>query len=244
MADAPDFKSYWELRMKGATDRLKAAQQIVSHTGTRGNLAENLLRELIREFLPLRYGVGTGFVMDAEGNRSKQVDILIYDQLHASTVFRDGELVVLSPKNVLVAIEVKSQLTGSAQDTNDIAAAYGNIASVRGINPEVRGFIFGYDGNAAETFVDHVNTWAAKPNAPPRSVWPDQVFNMGQNFLILPPEPDTEQTRADNNRQFTVVAGDDPVVRTFLTATLTAIGVENLRAFFGEDKTGETISTI
>ena len=44
----PKFENYWKLRMDGATMRLKAAQQIISHPGTRGSLAENLLRELIR----------------------------------------------------------------------------------------------------------------------------------------------------------------------------------------------------
>src|ERR1700689_3906755 len=40
----PNFDDYWQHRMDGATSRLKAAQQIVSHPGTRGNLAENLVR--------------------------------------------------------------------------------------------------------------------------------------------------------------------------------------------------------
>src|SRR5215218_2161128 len=84
----PKFEEYWKLRMNGATMRLRAAQQIISHPSTRGGLAENLLRELIRDFLPLRWAAATGFIMDSGsdgegkpiGTRSNQIDILIYDQ--------------------------------------------------------------------------------------------------------------------------------------------------------------------
>src|SRR3954453_10603306 len=93
----PQFDDYWQFRMEGVTSRLRAAQQIVSHPGTRGALAENLLRELVRDFLPQRWAVGTGFVMDVERGRSNQVDVLVYDQLTTSPVYRDGELVILSP---------------------------------------------------------------------------------------------------------------------------------------------------
>src|SRR5580698_1532423 len=106
----PSFDDYWQLRMQGATARLSAAQRIVSHPGTRGGLAENLLRELVREFLPQRWAVGTGFIMDVQRGRSNQVDLLIYDQLAASPVYRDGELVILSPGTARVAVEVKSSL--------------------------------------------------------------------------------------------------------------------------------------
>src|SRR5438105_2965247 len=100
----PNFDEYWQLRMDGMVSRLKAAQQIVSHPGTRGNLAENLLRELIREFLPQRWATGTGFVMDAELGRSNQIDLVIYDALTSSPIYRDGDLVILSPGTASVAV--------------------------------------------------------------------------------------------------------------------------------------------
>src|SRR4051812_46839143 len=98
------FDEYWQFRMEGASARLRAAQQIVSHPGTRGSLAENLLRELIREFLPQRWGAGTGFIMDPELGRSNQVDLLIYDLMTTSPVYRDGDLVILSPGAAAVAV--------------------------------------------------------------------------------------------------------------------------------------------
>src|SRR5437868_6516479 len=120
MAEA-QFENYWQFRMEGVTARLRAAQQIVSHPGTRGTLAENLLREAIREFLPQRWAVGTGFVMDEDGSRSNQVDLLIYDQLTMSPIYRDGDLVILSSGTAHVAVEVKSSL-----DKKEIPVAFNN----------------------------------------------------------------------------------------------------------------------
>ena len=62
-AEAP-FDAYWRLRMDGATSRLKAVQEIVTHKPTRGTFAESLLRDVIAEFLPQRYAAATGFIMD------------------------------------------------------------------------------------------------------------------------------------------------------------------------------------
>ncbi len=225
----PKFDDYWQHRMDGATSRLKAAKHLVSHPGTRGSLAENLVREVIREFLPQRWAVGTGFVMDAILGRSNQVDVLIYDQLAMSPVYRDGELVILSPKTAAVAVEVKSVL-----GKKDISMAFDNICSIKRVDPGVQGLIFGYDGVAANTFLKHVKSWAKPKNAPARNLWPERVFNMGQNFLVLPdPDPAALATK-----KFIIAQGDDPIVRFFLTATLTHLGLANLRPFMRADKIG------
>ncbi len=230
VAATAKFDDYWQHRMAGATSRLKAAQEIVSHSGTRGNLAENLVREVIREFLPQRWAVGTGFIMDANRGRSNQVDVLIYDQFTMSPVYRDGELVILSPGTAKVAVEVKSSL-----DKKEILGAYDNICSIKEVDPAVQGLIFGYDGASDKTFVKHVRAWAKPKSAPARELWPDRVFNMGQNFLVSP-DPAGLATKG-----FVVARGDDPIVRFFLTAALTQLGLANLRPFMRADKTGNEL---
>lgn len=238
----PKFDDYWQLRMEGATSRLKAAQQIVSHTGTRGSLAENLLRELIRDFLPQRWAVGTGFIMSAGRKRSNQVDVLIYDQLTTSPIYRDGELVILSPGASRVAVEVKSYL-----NKEEIGKAYNNIWSVKTVDPGVTGLVFGYDGVQATTFRTHVKAWARrkakedKTNPPDRQRWPDRVFNMAQNFLVI---PDPSFVGAAADRRFSVAPGDDPIVRFFLTAALTKLGLDNLRPYMRADKAGPDLFTL
>ena len=59
------------------------------HPGEAGSSREEALRELLRNYLPKRVGVGSGFVIDANGGKSRQTDVVIYDRGHAS-VFKVG----------------------------------------------------------------------------------------------------------------------------------------------------------
>jgi hypothetical protein len=232
MADA-DFESYWQFRMEGVTARLRAAQQIVSHPGTRGALAENLLRDAIREFLPQRWAVGTGFIVNEHGDRSNQIDLLMYDQLTMSPIYRDWDLVILSPGTTHVAVEVKSNL-----DSREIPSAFKNICSVKRIDPSVMGLIFAYDGVGAERFGEHVTQWSGGEGVPSRSGWPDRVYNMGQEFVVFPGKLLDDGAVADNS-PFMVHQAHDPIVRFFLTAAFNRLRLTNLRPFMRADRYNE-----
>lgn len=85
-----------------------------------GAYKENLVKGVLRNRLPRKYEVGTGFVLTCRGkNRviSRQIDILIWDSEDHSPLFRDGEFVVVPPEACLAAIEVKSTL--SAKDLRE-----------------------------------------------------------------------------------------------------------------------------
>ena len=49
---------------------------LVPHNATKGTLNEESLRRILTAFLPTRYAVGTGFVIDSFGKRSRQVDLV------------------------------------------------------------------------------------------------------------------------------------------------------------------------
>ncbi|EOB6680528.1 DUF6602 domain-containing protein, partial [Vibrio vulnificus] len=81
-----------------------------------GNYKEELLRSLLRQLLPKKYEVSTGFILalDANGKeiKSKQQDIIIWDSNDYAAIFRDGDFVIVPPEACRVVIEVKSTLTG------------------------------------------------------------------------------------------------------------------------------------
>lgn len=98
-----------------------------AHYPSIGKYKENLLIKIIREYLPDKYKVGSGFVLfvhEATDERafkkgfdylnmgsytvSKQCDILIYDASTIPVVFKDDDFVVLRPESVKAVIEVKS----------------------------------------------------------------------------------------------------------------------------------------
>lgn len=96
-----------------------------------GEHREFLLREFLREFLPAKYGVGTGFILfedpdaaaeagtDSRLQPSKQLDIIIWNQLDYAPHFRAGEFVVVPPGAVVAVLLVKSTL-GSTQLRKDL----------------------------------------------------------------------------------------------------------------------------
>lgn len=114
----------------GITRQLRSEVDFINslfeHQGVKGEGNELALRELLTKFIPKRFGIGTGVVVDREGNISRQCDIIIYDtQLYPSLLSMSS--VHMFPVDLVYAtIEIKTTLT--AQTSKD---ALQNIASVR-----------------------------------------------------------------------------------------------------------------
>lgn len=79
--------------------------------GEEGRYKEIILREILRSFLPERYGIGTGFAICKGDNITSQIDIIIYDKFKADNnaeILKKGDFVVVESKSVVGIIEVKS----------------------------------------------------------------------------------------------------------------------------------------
>lgn len=66
--------------------RLKRAAQSIAHAGTHGAVNEDHWIEVFRAYLPNRYEVATGFVIDSKGSRSDQIDVIIFDRHFTPTL--------------------------------------------------------------------------------------------------------------------------------------------------------------
>ncbi|MGD1041469.1 MAG: DUF6602 domain-containing protein [Sedimentisphaerales bacterium] len=78
-----------------------------AHWLTDGEWKESVLRSFLVRRLPETIKVGRGFVVTSDGP-SSQCDILLY-RASAPTLFKDGDLVFLTPDAVVGIIEVKSK---------------------------------------------------------------------------------------------------------------------------------------
>lgn len=85
------------------------------HWLTDGEWKESVLRSVLKRHMPENVGVGRGFVISDSGSTT-QIDILLYDTSYP-ILFRDGDLVFVTPQAVKGIIEVKSK------------ANYGNLRS-------------------------------------------------------------------------------------------------------------------
>lgn len=115
---------------EGITRQLRAEVDVInalfSHQGEKGSGNEEALRRIVRSFVPERFGVGTGFVIDKNGALSRQCDIIIYDKQQYPSLFSLTSLHMFPVDIVLATVEVKTTL-----DKTKATAAITNIASVK-----------------------------------------------------------------------------------------------------------------
>ena len=86
-------------------DRIR---NLVTHWPTDGESKEVALRSVLRRHLPSSVIVGRGFVVNATES-STQIDILVIDSAKP-ILFREGDLMIVTPDAVRALIEVKSEM--------------------------------------------------------------------------------------------------------------------------------------
>ncbi len=96
-----------------------------------GPATERAVRDFFAKRLPGRYGVGEGFVIDAEGNQSKQCDVVIYDKERTTVLSTEESLTFWPFESVYAIVQVKSKLTKVA-----LQSAVENIAAFKRLRRE------------------------------------------------------------------------------------------------------------
>lgn len=171
-------------------ERLQVAS-LLQHGGEVGRAREEALRDHLRSFLPPSLGVSTGFVIDALGGRSRQIDVIIhFADYHA--VFKVNGIPLVPVEAVIAVIEVKSD----AGSTKVLHESYDNLASCKkldksngGQNSElvdklkygdsvdwsdyevqVFGAVISVKSGTPELWFDATSTWCS---GKPRNLWPN-----------------------------------------------------------------------
>lgn len=89
--------------------KLKQAQ-VMSHPGDKGNSTELDWLNWFEQYLPKRYSVTKGKVVDSCGNESDQIDIIIYDRQYSPLVFSYNGVNYITAESVYAVFEVKQEL--------------------------------------------------------------------------------------------------------------------------------------
>ena len=113
----------------------------ISHPAENGKAREQILTDFFSRLLPHLYSISTGFVIDAVGGMSKQIDLIIYrNDYHP--VFQIGGIKYFPVESVNVVMENKSSITSVER----LHQALENIKSVKNLDRTNRGknyFIIG-----------------------------------------------------------------------------------------------------
>lgn len=89
---------------------LNLSATFTDHPGTKGDSTESNWIGWLNEYLPKRYAVDKGIVIDSTGNQSEQIDIIIYDKQYSYFVFHKDENILIPAESVYAIFEIKQNL--------------------------------------------------------------------------------------------------------------------------------------
>ena len=105
---------------------LKRATKSIEHASTKGTVNEDNWIHVFRDYVPKRYEVASGFVIDSRGGRSKQIDIVIFDKHFTPTLLDQQSHRYIPAEAVYAVFEAKPHF-----DKGYLAEAGDKAASVR-----------------------------------------------------------------------------------------------------------------
>lgn len=103
----------------------------IDHNASKGAFREQIIKKLLRPFLPGEYGISGGQAFDQDGNISKQLDIVIYDALHSYIAPYSDDFIYFPCESVYGNIEIKSNL-----NKQSLLDALSNIESLKNLKRE------------------------------------------------------------------------------------------------------------
>lgn len=109
----PDLVKYFQTvraELDAVKDRIRS---LVRHWPTYGTHKEAALRSVLRRHLPASLELARGFIVGTQGS-STEIDLMVIDPA-CPTLFKDEEVVIVSPYFVRAIIEVKTELNSMAK---------------------------------------------------------------------------------------------------------------------------------
>jgi hypothetical protein len=98
---------------------------LLDHNLTQGQVREAIVRRVLSRVLPESYAVTSGLVIDSHNQRSRQIDIIVYDRRLPTFDFLDG-IRLVPVEGVAATIEVKTRI----ESAKEVEGVLENCASV------------------------------------------------------------------------------------------------------------------
>jgi hypothetical protein len=153
------LKTYYDGVVQKIQAEIDYINRLIGHKGETGRSNERILVDLLLKFLPKRYSVGSGIIIDKDGNRSRQIDVIIYDAHFHPELFAQGTTILFPVDIVYMTIEVKTTF-----NKETIRQSIENIASVKQLK-YIQREIVSLDHHEPET--GHVASISKQPTSSP-----------------------------------------------------------------------------
>jgi hypothetical protein len=105
-----DLRALFRGLQGGMMHSLGVTKDLIQHPVYKGDETELDWMEMLRTYLPQRYEVEKGIIIDSEGSRSEQIDLIIFDRHYSPFLFKRKSVRYLPAESVYAVFEVKPTL--------------------------------------------------------------------------------------------------------------------------------------
>ena len=121
-----DLKEIIELYQDKLNSEFDVIVKGIDHGGSKGTEVEDTFKKWMRDYLPSKCSIDSGFVINKNGDVSKQIDIIIYDNHFSPYIIKIGNVKYIPIESVYGVFEVKTTL-----DSGKYQEAVENLKSVK-----------------------------------------------------------------------------------------------------------------
>jgi len=126
MSDKADISKLFQSLHGSLVGQLRLARETIAHPTAKGDASEAHWIDLLNNYLPQRYRTTKAFVIDAGGNASDQIDIVIHDRQYSPLIFEHQGATYVPAESLYAVFEVKQEASAE-----NIKYAQAKVASVR-----------------------------------------------------------------------------------------------------------------
>lgn len=114
---------------------LRRGRRITKQPGIVGDATEAGWKAMLCNFLPGRYGVVSGKVVDSKGHQSEQIDVIVHDTFYSPLMFTIGADRFVPVESVYAVFEIKQTLNkghldAAAQKAESVRRLYRTSAEI------------------------------------------------------------------------------------------------------------------
>lgn len=140
LATVPTVSELMRAKQDEMEAALSANRRIMPHEGEKGAATELRWKNMLSSYLPRRYSVRGGFVVDHAGGVSQQIDVIIHDAQYSPFLFQAGTSCFVPAESVYAVFDAKQEISGPT-----LKATAEKVASVRQLD-RTSGQIWDYKG--------------------------------------------------------------------------------------------------
>jgi len=149
----------------------------VWHNATAGSIREQIINHVLLPYLPDSYGIANGLCYDKMGQRSKQLDLILYDKIYSHKIPME-DYMVFPCESIYGNIEVKTYLNKaeiqtSIDNINSVKVMQRDVATEFNFTPKIElrigneqmgtkknnffGAVFAYQSDSVETVLKNIS---------------------------------------------------------------------------------------